>query len=62
MTEAKRSAVSLGGDADTQACIAGAIAHAFHRKIPCEFVNAARSLLPEELGRVVDAFVLRFGL
>jgi ADP-ribosylglycohydrolase len=28
--DAIRNAVSLGGDADTQACIAGAIAHAFY--------------------------------
>ena len=31
---AVRGAVSLGGDADTQACIAGGIAEAFYRKIP----------------------------
>lgn len=29
-----RNAVSLGGDADTQACIAGGIAEAFYREIP----------------------------
>ena len=31
---AVRNAVSLGGDADTQACIAGGIAEAFYRAIP----------------------------
>ena len=31
---AVRNAVSLGGDADTEACIAGAIAEAFYREIP----------------------------
>lgn len=31
---AVRGAVSLGGDADTQACIAGGIAEAFYREIP----------------------------
>lgn len=31
---AVRNAVSLGGDADTQACIAGAIAEAYYREIP----------------------------
>ena len=31
---AVRSAVSLGGDADTQACIAGGIAEAFYKEIP----------------------------
>lgn len=29
-----RNAISLGGDADTQACIAGGIAEAYYRKIP----------------------------
>lgn len=29
-----RNAISLGGDADTQACIAGGIAEAFYRDIP----------------------------
>ena len=31
---AVRNTVSLGGDADTQACIAGGIAEAFYREIP----------------------------
>ncbi|MBQ8383069.1 MAG: ADP-ribosylglycohydrolase family protein [Clostridia bacterium] len=31
---AVRGAVSLGGDADTQACIAGGIAEAYYREIP----------------------------
>ncbi len=31
---AVRNAVSLGGDADTQACIAGGIAEAYYREIP----------------------------
>ena len=31
---AVRLAVSLGGDADTQACIAGGIAEAFYKEIP----------------------------
>lgn len=31
---AVRGAISLGGDADTQGCIAGAIAEAYYKKIP----------------------------
>ena len=31
---AVRNAVSLGGDADTQACIAGGIAEAYYKEIP----------------------------
>ena len=39
---AVRNAVSLGGDADTMACIAGGIAEAYYRRIPqaiCSFCN-----------------------
>ena len=32
--DAIRNAISLGGDADTQACIAGALAEAYYMKIP----------------------------
>ncbi len=35
--DAVRNAISLGGDSDTQACIAGAIAEAHYRDIPTEF-------------------------
>ena len=41
-----RLAVSLGGDSDTQACIAGGIAEAFYKDIPQEIVDRAMSLLP----------------
>jgi len=37
--DAIRNAVSLGGDADTQACIAGAIAEAYYREIPLEILQ-----------------------
>ena len=41
-----RLAVSLGGDSDTQACIAGGIAEAFYKDIPAEIVSCAMRLLP----------------
>jgi ADP-ribosylglycohydrolase len=41
-----RLAVSLGGDSDTQACIAGGIAEAFYKDIPQEIVSCAMRLLP----------------
>lgn len=37
-----RNAVSLGGDSDTEACIAGGIAEAYYKEIPkhiCDFCN-----------------------
>jgi ADP-ribosylglycohydrolase len=51
-----RLAVSLGGDSDTQAAIAGGIAHAFYGQVPESIDAAVRKRLPEELLDVVDAF------
>lgn len=45
--DAIRNAVWLNGDADTQACIAGAIAEAFYG-IPDNFMVECRSRLPQE--------------
>jgi ADP-ribosylglycohydrolase len=53
--------VSLGGDADTQACIAGALSHAFGDEIPAELENAVRHLLPKSFARVLDRFAAAFG-
>ena len=50
-----RNAVSLGGDADTQAAIAGAIAEAYYG-IPEEIVKEARNRLPEDMRAVAEAF------
>jgi len=56
VVDAIQMAVSLGGDADTLACIAGGIAHAFYKEIPEEIVITARALLPMELLEVIDVF------
>lgn len=53
-----RRAISLGGDSDTIASIAAAIAEAYYG-IPEEFVTAVRALLPSELRLVVDRFLQR---
>jgi ADP-ribosylglycohydrolase len=60
--EALRNAVSLGGDADTQASIAGAISHAFGDEIPRELEHAVRSLLPKKFHTVLDRFAAAFGV
>lgn len=60
--DAVRKAISLGGDTDTMACIAGGIAQAFYRKIPSRIVEEARKRLPEEFLAVVDEFNARFGV
>ncbi len=60
--DAVRKAISLGGDSDTQACIAGGVAQAFYRKIPDQIVDGARNRLPEEFIAIVDRFEERFPL
>lgn len=50
-----RNAVSLGGDTDTQAAIAGSIAEAFYG-IPDELIQKCREFLPEEFLKIVDEF------
>lgn len=51
-----RGAISLGGDADTQACIAGAVAEAFSGGVPQPLVEAVWGLLDGPLRRVARAF------
>lgn len=57
---AVRLAVSLGGDADTQACIAGSVAEAFYGGVPAEILAATRKRLPAHLLEVTDRFRSRF--
>jgi ADP-ribosylglycohydrolase len=56
-----RNAISLGGDADTMACIAGGIAQAFYREIPPQILEEVERRLPPELLEVVERFDARFG-
>ena len=44
-----KNAISLGGDADTMACIAGGIAQAFYKKIPETIVEEAMQKLTPDL-------------
>lgn len=50
-----RTAVSLGGDCDTLACIAGSIAEAFYG-VPEELKAECRKRLPEDLLKVLQRF------
>jgi ADP-ribosylglycohydrolase len=56
-----RLAISLGGDADTQAAIAGGIAEAFYRGVPEWLAQEVLARLPEEFRGVVDEFARRYG-
>ncbi len=60
--DAIRKAVSLGGDSDTLACIAGGIGQAFYGHIPAEIVRQTEERLPEELLAVVREFNERYGI
>ena len=52
-----RNAVSLGGDADTQACIAGAIAGAYYGEIPRLFVEKLEGIIPDEFLSEISRFL-----
>jgi ADP-ribosylglycohydrolase len=55
-----RNAVSLGGDSDTLACIAGGIAHAFYTKISPEIHNRVQQILTPDLWEITEAFFSRY--
>ena len=55
-----RLAISLGGDSDTMACIAGAIAEPFYGGVPDELRQKTRTYIDDQLLTVVDAFRLRY--
>ena len=57
-----RLAVSLGGDADTQAAIAGGIAEAFYGRLPEGIVGAVRERLPRAFIEVIDTFQKTYSL
>lgn len=60
--DAVRNAISLGGDADTMACIAGGIAEAFYGGVPEEIRRQTLSKLDDRLKGVVEQFIERFGV
>ena len=59
--DAVRNAVSLGGDSDTMACIAGSIAEAYYGEVPKEIRANALARMDSALMTVVDKFERRYG-
>jgi ADP-ribosylglycohydrolase len=59
--DAVRNAVSLGGDSDTLACIAGGIAEAFYGGVPTDIRQRIQLLLPCDLWEMTVAFRARCG-
>lgn len=58
--DAVRNAVSLGGDSDTLACIAGGIAEAYYGGVPIHIQKQAKSFLAQELLTITEAFCNKF--
>jgi ADP-ribosylglycohydrolase len=55
-----RLAVSLGGDCDTQACMAGAVAEAFYGGVPPELATPTLERLPADLHDIYRDFERTF--
>jgi ADP-ribosylglycohydrolase len=51
-----RRAVALGGDADTQAAIAGSVAEALYGGVPADIAREARARLTPQFIKILDAF------
>lgn len=54
--DAVKKSISLGGDADTMACITGGIAQAYYKIIPPGIAEAVRDKLPPDLQEVLVMF------
>ena len=53
---AVRKAVSLGGDSDTLACIAGGIAEAYYKTISSTIMVEVKRILPGNLWEILERF------
>jgi ADP-ribosylglycohydrolase len=58
--DAVRNAISLGGDSDTLACIAGGIAEAFYGNISGGIRARVKDLLTPDLWEVTNAFCAKY--
>jgi ADP-ribosylglycohydrolase len=55
-----RLAVSIGGDSDTLACIAGSMAEALYGSVPNKIVLQITPKFESDIAKVVDAFRDRY--
>ncbi|KNY25880.1 ADP-ribosylation/Crystallin J1 [Pseudobacteroides cellulosolvens ATCC 35603 = DSM 2933] len=60
--DAIRKAISIGGDSDTIACIAGGIAQAYYKEIPGFIVDRVWLILDSGLKRILYNFNERFNV
>ncbi len=59
--DAVRKAISLGGDSDTLACMAGGIAQAFYGGVPETISLRVYEILDDHLGGLARKFTEAFG-
>jgi ADP-ribosylglycohydrolase len=60
--DAIRKAISLGGDADTLACITGAISEAYYGGVPAHIARLSLSRLDDRLRAIVLTFCERYNI
>jgi ADP-ribosylglycohydrolase len=60
--DAVRNAVSLGGDSDTLACIAGGIAEAYYGPVEGSIRRRVQAILTAELWEISETFCVKYGL
>lgn len=60
--DAIRKAISLGGDSDTLASMAGGVAHAYYKTIPEPIANQVLTLLDSGFRQVLRTFNEKYGL
>jgi ADP-ribosylglycohydrolase len=58
--DAVKKSISLGGDADTMACITGGIAQAYYREIPENIVEDVTNRLSPDLREVLNEFNMKY--
>ena len=54
--DAIRTAISIGGDSDTIACMCGGISEAYYKTITADIVDKVKKLLPPNFLTVIDEF------
>lgn len=58
--ESIRLAISLGGDTDTMACMAGSIAEAFYGEVPTAIAEEVKHRLPDDFLQIIHDFKQKF--
>lgn len=58
--DAIRNAISIGGDSDTIACIAGSISEAFYGELPEDIADVILMYLPHEMQELVEQFYQQY--